>query len=150
MDLEESRFRATWKRFLEVLKVDHNCSLADVCRKQHTTLGDMSSWMSRRGYSFKQARKDVVRDYYNGVAHSRTTTSSPSFTQIVPIMLSEEEFSLSGITITFNRTAECNRTHPLKNTGNYFLINGKRLMTKKGSLDFLFLIYYIESRRRLP
>jgi len=23
-------------------------------------------------------------------------------------------------------------------------------MTKKGSLDFLFLIYYIESRRRLP
>lgn len=23
MDLEESRFRATWKRFLEVLKVDH-------------------------------------------------------------------------------------------------------------------------------
>ena len=102
MDLEESRFRATWKRFLEVLKVDHNCSLADVCRKQHTTLGDMSSWMSRRGYSFKQARKDVVRDYYNGVAHSRTTTSSPSFTQIVPIMLSEEEFSLSGITITFN------------------------------------------------
>ena len=102
MDLEESRFRATWKRFLEVLKVDHNCSLADVCRKQHTTLGDMSSWMSRRGYSVKQARKDVVRDYYNGVAHSRTTTSSPSFTQIVPIMLSEEEFSLSGITITFN------------------------------------------------
>lgn len=84
MDLEESRFRATWKRFLEVLKVDHNCSLADVCRKQHTTLGDMSSWMSRRGYSVKQARKDVVRDYYNGVAHSRTTTSSPSFTQIVP------------------------------------------------------------------
>ena len=102
MDLEESRFRATWKRFLEVLKVDHNCSLADVCRKQHTTLGDMSSWMSRRGYSVKQARKDVVRDYYNGVAHSRTTTSSPSFTQIVPIMLSEEEFSLAGITITFN------------------------------------------------
>ena len=39
MDLEESRFRATWKRFLEVLKVDHNCSLADVCRKQHTTFG---------------------------------------------------------------------------------------------------------------
>ena len=65
MDLEESRFRATWKRFLEVLKVDHNCSLADVCRKQHTTLGDMSSWMSRRGYSVKQARKDVVRDYYS-------------------------------------------------------------------------------------
>ena len=29
MDLEESRFRATWKRFLEVLKVDHNCSLPD-------------------------------------------------------------------------------------------------------------------------
>ena len=123
MDLEESRFRATWKRFLEVLKVDHNCSLADVCRKQHTTLGDMS---------VKQARKDVVRDYYNGVAHSRTTTSSPSFTQIVPIMLSEEEFSLSGITITFNRTAECNRTHPLKNTGNYFLINGKRKIAKQG------------------
>ena len=132
MDLEESRFRATWKRFLEVLKIDHNCSLADVCRKQHTTLGDMSSWMSRRGYSFKQARKDVVRDYYDGVAHSRTTTSSPSFTQIVPIMLSEEEFSLSGITITFNRTAECNRTHPLKNTGNYFLINGKRKIAKQG------------------
>ena len=55
MDLEESRFRATWKRFLEVLKVDHNCSLADVCRKQHTTLGDIEAlWMSRRGpYSFK-------------------------------------------------------------------------------------------------
>ena len=131
MDLE-NRFRRTWKRFQEVLKTDYNCSLADVCREQHTTFGGMSSWMSRRGYSVKQARKDVVRDYYNGVAHSRTTTSSPSFTQIVPIMLSEEEFSLSGITITFNRTAECSRTYPLKNTGNYFLINGKRKIAKQG------------------
>ncbi len=96
MDLEESRFRATWKRFLEVLKVDHNCSLADVCRKQHTTLGDMSSWMSRRGYSFKQARKDVVRDYYDGVAHSRTTTSSPSFTQIVPSCCRKKSSAFPG------------------------------------------------------
>ena len=102
MDLEESRFRATWTRFLEVLKVDCNCSLADVCREQHTTFGGMSSWMSRRGYSVKQARKDVVRDYYGGVAPSRTTTSPPSFTQIVPAMLPEEELSLSGVTITFN------------------------------------------------
>ena len=67
MDLEESRFRATWKRFLEVLKVDHNCSLADVCRDQHTTFGGMSSWMSRRGYSVKQAKADVVRDYYGAL-----------------------------------------------------------------------------------
>uniref|UniRef100_UPI00321B38BE site-specific integrase n=1 Tax=Phocaeicola vulgatus TaxID=821 RepID=UPI00321B38BE len=37
-----------------------------------------------------------------------------------------------------------------KNTDNCFLTDGKRLMTKKGSLDFLLLIYYIESRRRLP
>ena len=132
MDLAANRFGKTWKHFLEVLKVDYNCSLADVCRDQHTTFGGMSSWMSRRGYSVKQARKDVVRDYYNGVAHSRTTTSSPSFTQIVPLRLSEEEFSLSGITITFNRTAECSRTHPLKNTGNYFLINGKRKIAKQG------------------
>ncbi len=29
-------------------------------------------------------------------------TSFPSFTQIAPAMLSEEEFSLAGITITFN------------------------------------------------
>lgn len=57
----------TWKHFLEVLKVDYNCSLADVCRDQHTTLGGMSSWMSRRGYSVKQAKADVVRDYYGGV-----------------------------------------------------------------------------------
>lgn len=92
----------TWKHFLEVLKVDYNCSLADVCRDQHTTLGGMSSWMSRRGYSVKQAKADVVRDYYGGVEPSRPTTSSPSFTQIAPVMLSEEEFSLSGITITFN------------------------------------------------
>ena len=49
----------TWKHFLEVLKVDYNCSLADVCRDQHTTLGGMSSWMSRRGYSVKQAKADV-------------------------------------------------------------------------------------------
>ena len=132
MDLAENRFGKTWKHFLEVLKVDYNCSLADVCRDQHTTFGGMSSWMSRRGYSVKQAKADVVRDYYGGVEPSRPTTSSPSFTQIVPIMLSEEEFSLSGITITFNRTAECNRTHPLKNTGNYFLINGKRKIAKQG------------------
>lgn len=92
----------TWKHFLEVLKVDYNCSLADVCRDQHTTFGGMSSWMSRRGYSVKQAKADVVRDYYGGVEPSRPTTSSPSFTQIAPVMLSEEEFSLSGITITFN------------------------------------------------
>ncbi|MCG0227281.1 hypothetical protein L4X32_14595, partial [Phocaeicola vulgatus] len=41
------------------------------------------------------------------------------------------------------------RIHHWKNTGYCFLTDGKRLMTKKGSLDFLFLIYYIESRRRL-
>ena len=54
MDLAENRFGKTWKHFLEVLKVDYNCSLADVCRDQHTTFGGMSSWMSRRGYSVKQ------------------------------------------------------------------------------------------------
>ena len=32
MDLAENRFGKTWKHFLEVLKVDYNCSLADVCR----------------------------------------------------------------------------------------------------------------------
>lgn len=131
MDLE-NRFRRTWKRFQEVLKTDYNCSLADVCREQHTTFGGMSSWMSRRGYSVKQAKEDAVRNYYGSVAPSRPTSSPPSFSQIVPVMLSEEEFSLSGITITFNRTAECNRTHPLKNTGNYFLINGKRKIAKQG------------------
>ena len=98
MDLAENRFGKTWKHFLEVLKVDYNCSLADVCRDQHTTFGSMSSWMSRRGYT----KADVVRDYYSGVGPSRPTTSSPSFTQISPAMLSEEEFSLAGITITFN------------------------------------------------
>ena len=102
MDLAENRFGKTWKHFLEVLKVDYNCSLADVCRDQHTTFGGMSSWMSRRGYSVKQAKADVVRDYYGGVEPSQPTTSSPSFTQIAPAMLSEEEFSLAGITITFN------------------------------------------------
>ena len=101
MDLE-NRFRRTWKRFQEVLKTDYNCSLADVCREQHTTFGGMSSWMSRRGYSVKQAKADVVRDYYGGVDPSQPTTSSPSFTKIAPAMLSEEEFSLAGITITFN------------------------------------------------
>ncbi|EIY64690.1 hypothetical protein HMPREF1070_00838, partial [Bacteroides ovatus CL03T12C18] len=55
MDLAENRFGKTWKHFLEALKVDYNCSLADVCRDQHTTFGGMSSWMSRRGYSVKQA-----------------------------------------------------------------------------------------------
>ena len=102
MDLAENRFGKTWKHFLEALKVDYNCSLADVCRDQHTTFGGMSSWMSRRGYSVKQAKADVVRDYYGGVEPSQPTTSSPSFTQIVPAMLPEEEFSLAGITITFN------------------------------------------------
>ena len=47
MDLAENRFGKTWKHFLEVLKVDYNCSLADVCRDQHTTFGGMSSWWSR-------------------------------------------------------------------------------------------------------
>ena len=102
MDLAENRFGKTWKHFLEALKVDYNCSLADVCRDQHTTFGGMSSWMSRRGYSVKQAKADVVRDYYGGVAPSQPTTSFPSFTQIAPAMLSEEEFSLAGITIIFN------------------------------------------------
>ena len=92
MDLAENRFGKTWKHFLEALKVDYNCSLADVCRDQHTTFGGMSSWMSRRGYSVKQAKADVVRDYYGGVEPSQPTTSSPSFTQIAPAMLSEEEF----------------------------------------------------------
>ena len=34
---------------------------ADVGRDQHTNLGGMSAWMSRRGYSVKQAKADVVR-----------------------------------------------------------------------------------------
>ena len=102
MDLAANRFGKTWKHFLEALKVDYTCSLADVCRDQHTTFGGMSSWMSRRGYSVKQAKADVVRDYYGGVAPSQPTTSFPSFTQIAPAMLSEEEFSLARITITFN------------------------------------------------
>lgn len=102
MDLAENRFRKTWERFLEVLKVDCHCSLADVCREQHTTFGGMSSWMSIRGYSVKQAREDAVRNYYGGVEPFRPTTSSPSFTQIAPSMLPEEEFSLAGVTITFN------------------------------------------------
>ena len=54
--------------------------------------------MSRRGYSVKQAKEDAVRNYYGGVSPSRPTSTSPSFSQIVP----EEEFSLSGVTITFN------------------------------------------------
>ena len=58
--------------------------------------------MSRRGYSVKQVKADAVCDYYGGVEPSHPTTSSPSFTQIAPAMLSEEEFSLAGITITFN------------------------------------------------
>jgi hypothetical protein len=96
------------------LKVDYNCSLADVCRDQHTTFGGMSSWMSRRGYSVKQVKADAVCDYYGGVEPSRPTTFSPSFTQIAPAMLSEEEFSLSGITITFNSgtTISVKRTTP--------------------------------------
>ena len=43
MDLAENRFGKTWKHFLEALKVDYNCSLADVCRDQHTTFGGSSS-----------------------------------------------------------------------------------------------------------
>ena len=58
--------------------------------------------MTRRGYSVKQAKADVVRDYYGGVEPSPLSTTSPAFTQIAPAMLSEEEFSLAGITITFN------------------------------------------------
>ena len=45
--------------------------------------------MSRRGYSVKQAKEDAVRNYYGGVSPSRPTST-------------EEEFSLSGVTITFN------------------------------------------------
>ena len=101
MDLAENRFGKTWKHFLEVLKVDYNCSLAAVCRDQHTTFGGMSSWMSRRGYSVKQAKADVVRDYYGGVYPTRPKTSSPFFPQIPPVLLSEGGFSLSGVTHTF-------------------------------------------------
>ena len=109
--------KSIWKNletFPWSLKVDYNCSLADVCRDQHTTFGGMSSWMSRRGYSVKQVKADAVCDYYGGVEPSRPTTFSPSFTQIAPAMLSEEEFSLSGITITFNSgtTISVKRTTP--------------------------------------
>ena len=53
--------------------------------------------MSRRGYSVKQAKEDA-----GGVAPSRATTSSPALIQITPAVLPGEEFSLAGITITFN------------------------------------------------
>ena len=67
------------------------------------------------GYSVKQVKADAVCDYYGGVEPSRPTTFSPSFTQIAPAMLSEEEFSLSGITITFNSgtTIRSNGPHPV-------------------------------------
>ena len=115
MDLAENRFGKTWKHFLEVLKVDYNCSLADVCRDQHTTFGGMSSWMSRRGYSVKQAKADVVRDYYGGVEPSQPTTSSPSFTQIAPAMLSEEELVLPGSQspLTVEPPFQSNGPHPV-------------------------------------
>ena len=102
MELKESRFRKTWKCYQEVLKTDYNCTLADVCRDQHTSFGGMSSWMSRRGYSVAQARKDVVRDYYGCVEPPQSTTSPSAFSQIVPAMLPQEDFCLAGITITFN------------------------------------------------
>ena len=102
MDLAEKRFGKIGKCFLEVLKIDYNCSLTGVCRKRHTTFGGMSFWMSRRGYSVKQAKADVVRDYYGSVEPSPLTTTSLAFAQIAPAMLLEEEFSLAGVTITFN------------------------------------------------
>lgn len=102
MESVENRFEKTWKHFLEVLKVDYTCSLADICREHHVTFGGMSSWMFRHGYSVKQAKADVLRDCYGGVVPFQPPSSSPSFTQIAPAMLPEEEFSLSGITITFN------------------------------------------------
>lgn len=99
---DESRFSKTWERFQEVLKVNYYCSLAEVCREQHTSFGGMSSWMSRRGYSVSRAREDAARDYYGGVAPSRMTAFPPGFTQVVPALLPEEEFSLAGVTVTFN------------------------------------------------
>ena len=102
MDLAANRFGKTWKHFLEVLKVDCNFSSANVGRDRHPAFGGMIAWVSGRGYGFKQAKADVARDYYGGVAPPHPTTSFPSFTQIPPAMLSEEEFSLAGITITFN------------------------------------------------
>ena len=114
MYLEENRFRRIWKRILEVLKSDYNCSLPVVCREQHTTFGDMSSQVARRGYSVKQAKADVVRDYYGGVEPSPLVTPSPAFTQVAPAMLPEEEFSFAGVTITFNSgtTISIKRTAP--------------------------------------
>lgn len=115
MDLAANRFGKTWKHFLEVLKVDYNCSLADVCRDQHTTFGGMSSWMSRRGYSVKQAKADVVRDYYGGVAPSQPTTSFPSFTQIAPAMLSKKSLVLPGSQspLTVEPPFRSNGPHPV-------------------------------------
>ena len=150
MDLAENRFGKTWKHFLEVLKVDYNCSLADVCRDQHTTFGGMSSWMSRRGYSVKQAKADVVRDYYGGVEPSQPTTSSPSFTQIAPAMLSEEEFSLAGITITFNSgtTISVKRATPGGVINRYYLYQGFVRMNL--GIDGLFKIIRSEMKDLSP
>ena len=39
MDLAENRFGKTWKHFLEVLKVDYNCSLADVWAQRKFLVG---------------------------------------------------------------------------------------------------------------
>ena len=69
--------------------------------------------MSRRDYSVKQAKADVVRDYYGSVEPSQPITSSPSFTQIAPAMFLEEEFNLAGITITFNSGTAISSNGPL-------------------------------------
>lgn len=102
MNLSENRFLKTWQRFQEMLKNDCHCSLSEVCREQHTSLSCMYNWLSRHGYSVQQAKKDAVRDYYGGVSPSPVSSSSPTFAPIVPVMSSEEKFSLSGVTVSFN------------------------------------------------
>ena len=67
MDLAANRFGKTWKHFLEVLKVDYNCSLADVAAISIPLWWYEFLDVQDGAIGVKQAKADVVRDYYGGV-----------------------------------------------------------------------------------
>lgn len=112
MDIEAgNRFLWTWTEYAKALRLDSNLTLRKFCERVHTDSQRMQKWVSSRGYSVLELKKELLaveltQDPSPTTSLSRECLSqksnTPSFSRVVPTQEAEESLSLLGISVTFN------------------------------------------------
>lgn len=96
------RFQQTWEQYAEELKKDFHCSLRNFCYRSHTSYSGMGSWLGRRGYSVGQLKQEILNSHYDGSLVNASRSRIGKLVPVVPSLVSGEEVSLFGISISFN------------------------------------------------